>query len=336
VSDRLVSFVDFAPTVLSLVGLEIPGYMQGTAFLGPQAGKPRTEVFAIRDRVDEVYELSRCVRERRFHYIRNYFPHRPRMQKSVYSEQTPTRGELRRLAAAGKLDGTAAWLVQPDKPLEELYDAEADPHMVHNLAGSPEHEAVLRDLRSRLDRWTLDTRDTGYLPQAEMHGRAGDTSILAMARDPERYPLERIRAAADLVGRGVGLRDAMAARLEDPDPAVRHWGAVALGTLKKDAAPAVPALERLLEDPSPVVRIAAAEALCRAGRPAKAVPVVAAELPSADVWTPLHAAIALQHVGGDARPALPAVRQVMANPPKTQAGLYVKWGLVHVLENLGE
>lgn len=69
---RLVSFVDFAPTVLSLAGLEIPGHMQGRPFLGVKTGQPRRYVFAIRDRVDEVYEMSRTVRDERFQYIRNY------------------------------------------------------------------------------------------------------------------------------------------------------------------------------------------------------------------------------------------------------------------------
>jgi len=61
--DRLVSFVDFAPTVLSLAELKIPDWMQGRAFLGKQAGRARQYVFAIRDRVDEVYDFSRTVRE---------------------------------------------------------------------------------------------------------------------------------------------------------------------------------------------------------------------------------------------------------------------------------
>src|SRR5690606_5940593 len=40
-TDRMVSFVDFAPTVLSLAGVAIPKHMQGEPFLGAQAEKPR-------------------------------------------------------------------------------------------------------------------------------------------------------------------------------------------------------------------------------------------------------------------------------------------------------
>jgi len=119
-TDRMVSFADFAPTVLSLTGLKIPPYMQGRAFLGKQAGQPWEHLVAIRDRVDEVYEFSRSVRDKRYRYIRNYMPHRPRLQHSDYSERTPTRKELRRLAAAGKLTGAVKDFMSPTKPAEEL------------------------------------------------------------------------------------------------------------------------------------------------------------------------------------------------------------------------
>jgi arylsulfatase A-like enzyme len=70
--ESLVSFVDFAPTVLSLAGLSVPGYMQGRALLGAQAKSPRKYVFGASSRVDEAYEFSRCVRDERYKYIRNY------------------------------------------------------------------------------------------------------------------------------------------------------------------------------------------------------------------------------------------------------------------------
>ncbi len=169
--DRLVSFVDFAPTVLSLAGLEIPSYIQGRAFLGERAGPAREYVFAIRDRVDECYEFSRTVHDGRYQYIRNYMPHRPRMQHSNYSEQTATRKEFRRLAAEGKLEGPAAEFMSATKPPEELYDTQNDPHEIRNLADSPEHRLILARLRGALHKWMVDTCDTGLLPEAEMHRR---------------------------------------------------------------------------------------------------------------------------------------------------------------------
>ena len=103
-TDRLVSFVDFAPTVLSLCGVEIPDYMQGSAFLGPAAGEPRQYVYGARDRVDEVFDLSRSVRDGRWLYIRNFMPHRSWMAPEYYSDQSTFRRDLKRMAAAGQLN----------------------------------------------------------------------------------------------------------------------------------------------------------------------------------------------------------------------------------------
>src|SRR5205823_71544 len=86
VSDRLVSFVDFGPTVLSLCGVKVPRVMQGVAFLGNSAGKPRQAVYGIRDRMDERNDTSRAVRDARYKYIRNYQAHKPWAQHLEYME----------------------------------------------------------------------------------------------------------------------------------------------------------------------------------------------------------------------------------------------------------
>jgi arylsulfatase A-like enzyme len=75
-TNRLVSFVDLAPTVSSLARVQVPGYMQGSAFLGEQVGEPSDCVFLFRGRMDERYDMMRAVRTKRFKYIRNYLPHR--------------------------------------------------------------------------------------------------------------------------------------------------------------------------------------------------------------------------------------------------------------------
>ena len=44
-TDRLVSFVDFAPTVLSLCGVKLPPHLQGEAFLGETGGPAAASTF---------------------------------------------------------------------------------------------------------------------------------------------------------------------------------------------------------------------------------------------------------------------------------------------------
>jgi arylsulfatase A-like enzyme len=38
--DRLISFLDFAPTILTLTGLKIPDHLRGYPFLGPAKTDP--------------------------------------------------------------------------------------------------------------------------------------------------------------------------------------------------------------------------------------------------------------------------------------------------------
>jgi len=333
--DRLVSFVDFAPTVLSLAGLKIPEYMEGRAFLGNRAAEPREHVFAIRDRVDEVYEMSRAVRDKRFKYIRHYMPHRPVMQHSDYSERTPTRKEFRRLAAEGKLAGPPKALVSPVKPPEELFDTQNDPHEIHNLADSTEHRAVLERMRDAHRNWVLETRDTGLLQEAEMYRRSEGVAPYTMTRTTDKFPTERILEAADLVGRGAAARAKLIAMLADPDSAMRYWAAVGLAVLGTEAGPAAASLMPLLEDPAPNVRLAAAEALARLDHASEALPAIVEALEDDDGWVRLHAAIVMVAIGENARPAMAEMKAAAADSRKHQATLYVRWALLHALANLG-
>ena len=135
--EELVSTIDLAPTVLSLCGVGIPQHIQGRAFLGPQAAAPREYIYAARDRYDEMYDTVRAVRDRRFKYIRHYHPEQPYMLYNRYRNRHPIMQELWRLHVAGELEGPAAALMANNRPAEELFDTDADPHEVENLAAKP-------------------------------------------------------------------------------------------------------------------------------------------------------------------------------------------------------
>ena len=170
-SDRLVSFLDFGPTVLLLAGVAVPEHMQGRAFLGPAAGPPREFIYAVRDRMDETYDCLRAVRDRRFKYIRNYQPEKPYAQPIAYMDKMPMMQEMRRLAAEGKLSGPAALFFRPVKPREELYDTQADPHEVNDLAANPDHADTLARLRAVHEQWREETGDLGQMPEEELKER---------------------------------------------------------------------------------------------------------------------------------------------------------------------
>jgi N-sulfoglucosamine sulfohydrolase len=90
VEDRLVSFMDLAPTVLSLAGVPIPAYIQGQAFLGGQeAPSVRKYIFAGQDRMDTELDRVRTVRDGRYKYYRNFMPGKPYYQHIGYRLSIP-------------------------------------------------------------------------------------------------------------------------------------------------------------------------------------------------------------------------------------------------------
>ena len=103
-SDRLVGFIDLAPTLLSVVGIEPPDYMQGHAFLGTYERTEQPYGYGFRGRMDERYDMVRVVRDKRYIYIRNYMPHKIYGQYIAYMFQTPTTQVWKDLYDQGKLE----------------------------------------------------------------------------------------------------------------------------------------------------------------------------------------------------------------------------------------
>jgi arylsulfatase A-like enzyme len=314
---RLVSFVDFAPTLLSLAGVAPPAWMQGRAFLGAHMAAAPQYLFGFRGRMDERYDLSRSARDDRYVYIRNYMPHRPWGQHVGYMFQTPTTAVWKRMYDEGRLNAAQRAFWEP-KPHEELYDLQNDRWEVNNLVDSPAHAVALGRMREALDAHTRLTRDVGFLPEYALH-RDPATAPYALRQDSRRYDFDRVftvaRQAAD---RAVSLETIRPA-LADADPIVRYWAATGMVIRGADAVRAArPDLARLLNDAEPGPRIAAAEGLARFGTDEDRARAIASLLADSDPvkhgeFVALLAVYSLNQV-----PNLPAaVRQAVQALPAT-------------------
>lgn len=165
VCEGLVSAIDFGPTAMALCGIRIPENIQGRPFLGPRP-EARRFIVAARDRCDETVDCIRCVRTPGYKYIRNFMPERPYTQMNRYKwRQYPVLRLLHELHDQGKLTPVQELFMAPRRPAEELYDLQHDPHEVNNLADSPEHQEVLRELRAKLSTWSRETGDQGRTPE---------------------------------------------------------------------------------------------------------------------------------------------------------------------------
>ena len=167
--DQLVSFVDFKSTTLSLAGIRPPSYSDGRAFLGEFVETPpRNYIHAAADRFDNEYDTIRAVRDSRFKYLRNYNLDKPYYLPLPYREQMPIMQELLRLNEQGKLNQNQAQWFRHQKPLEELFDIENDPHELQNLAEDPAYSDKLIELRVELDSWLSGFKDLGFKPEDEL------------------------------------------------------------------------------------------------------------------------------------------------------------------------
>ncbi|MEM0895566.1 MAG: sulfatase [Verrucomicrobiota bacterium] len=157
----LVEHIDIAALSLAAAGIDIPDSMQGRNILASDY-KPREAVFAARDRCGEAVDQIRSVRTEKHLYIRNYFPNRPHLQPSNYKDNKAILQRLRELHADGKAGNLAEQLLfAPERPAEELYQYQADPWQLKNLAAEPVYEKTLRGLRQQLDAWTTAIKDPG-------------------------------------------------------------------------------------------------------------------------------------------------------------------------------
>ncbi len=169
VNDDVISLLDLTATTLTLAGIEPPTSMQSRTFLGERPDPPRHYAFSARDRIDETVLRMRSVREKRYHYIRNYSEGEGFATLNRYKEKCfMIKPLMRDLLAAGELTGPAYELMQP-MPYELLYDTETDPHEIVNLAtsGLPEHQQALFRLRAALDTWEAETGDLGVWPEPD-------------------------------------------------------------------------------------------------------------------------------------------------------------------------
>ncbi len=168
IDDRLISFIDFLPTLLSMSGAEPPRGIDGVAFEGRhRTTEPRKYVHAAVDRLDESPNSIRAVRDKRFKYLRHVRPELGMFVRILYRENMSIMQELYRLQSEGKLTDAQAQWFRSERPAEELFDLESDPHELRNLAADSAHLDKLVELREEADRWIEHTNDRGLLPEPE-------------------------------------------------------------------------------------------------------------------------------------------------------------------------
>lgn len=270
VSDRLVSFVDLAPTILSIVGIEPPKYMQGHAFAGKFTTEPQQYLYGFRGRMDERPDFVRSVTDGRYVLVRNFLPHLPHGQHVGYQFQTTTTAVWKEMHDRGELNTVQSRFWMTPREQYEMYDLQSDRDEVKNIY-YPASKLGVKDKRdamvAALKDWHLRIRDLGYLPEGMMHDLAHEAGVTPYEYGhSDAYPLERLIEQVEMVG-AIHARptnqaaDSAKLMVEGQHPAERYWAAIGLMQSRGACEKSEEALLDALEDPSDHVRIAAAEAI---------------------------------------------------------------------------
>jgi len=209
---RLISFVDLAPTILSLAGVPLPEYLHGRDFSAPDTSARET-VFASRDRIDAVDDRQRAVRDQRYKYIRSWYPELAQGHYLAYRNNIDMIREMQSMYEAGQLSDVQSLWFEP-VGAEQLYDLRQDPFELNNLASDPAHQQELQRLRALLEQHLATIGDWSEQPEAAMVARFQPGGEQVVTPPPRGRIIDGRLTLDSALGHSLGYRvDAGAWRL---------------------------------------------------------------------------------------------------------------------------
>ncbi len=162
---RLISFVDLAPTLLSIANAPKPNYLQGIDFINDTI--QRTYIFAARDRIDKINDRQRAVRDNRYKYIKSWYPKQEEGHKLAFRDNLEMMKAIWKLKDAGKLnEDQMKWFESPGA--ERLFDLQKDPYELHNVSTDTAYADVLDRMRNEMDDWFEKNEDWSEISEDEM------------------------------------------------------------------------------------------------------------------------------------------------------------------------
>ncbi len=160
ISESMVSSIDIAPTFVELAGGEVPEVFQGKSFsqvlMNPNV---ETREYTYSEHNWHDYQsYERQVRSKKYLYVKNAFPELT-ASPPADAVRSITYQEMIRLKSEGKLTEEQMDCFVAPRSAEELFDLEADPYQMNNIAADPAYAKVLVEMSDVLDKWIADTGD---------------------------------------------------------------------------------------------------------------------------------------------------------------------------------
>ena len=229
VTDELVSFDDFAPTVLKLCGVKTPQYMKGNVFAGVDKVSHKKYVFPALDRTDESSELSRSVSDGRYLYTRVFMPFQPFVRWNMYYDVSDLQKQIRADYKAGLLNEVQRKMLEP-RESEYLFDLKNDQWETKNLIHDKNLNEKAKELRNALVNELIQVRDAHFIP--EFSFITEEKMPIQLAADTKEYPISKIVNTAMLIGNGKKILKKQLSLMTDQNKYIRYWAAVGLFSQK--------------------------------------------------------------------------------------------------------
>ena len=167
--DRLLSFVDLAPTVLDIANVFIPEYIQGKSILDKRI-EERKFLVSASDRFDEQVDRIRSIQSKKYKLIVNYDTSKPHALPVSYRENMPMMQKMNEMYSKGKLNSIQELWFKTPKSEIEFYDLQADPYEINNLVQNPQnnYKSLVKKYKKQLEKWIEKTNDLGRISEKEI------------------------------------------------------------------------------------------------------------------------------------------------------------------------
>lgn len=225
ITDELVSFDDFAPTVLKLCGVNAPEYLKGNVFAGAKKTDSKKYVFPALDRTDESSELSRSISDGRYLYTKVFMPFQPFVRWNMYYDMSDLQKQIRADYNAGLLNDVQKTMLEP-RESEYLFDIKNDKWETQNLVHNKALAEKVRELRTALTNELIQVRDAHFMTEYSFVSEK--KSPVQLAADTNKYPIADIVNTAMLVGNGKKVLKKQLSLMTNQNKYIRHWAAVGL------------------------------------------------------------------------------------------------------------
>ncbi len=193
--ERLTSFIDFATTALSLAGAKAPEHLQGEILVGENSTQEPKFMYSFSERVDEVFENSRCMRSRQYLYSCDFAYSPTRRQNYYQTTQSPWFGlSMKQKVLENNIVDTdrRAFFKGMPRISEQLFDLYVDPNQLNNIAQTNKELKV--EMRKAMLEKIVLWHDDAFMPEPICHQIHMQTKLTPyeILRDEKYYPVKEL------------------------------------------------------------------------------------------------------------------------------------------------